>query len=249
MGTQGSARVGLRVPGVGLLLCVSCSGPPRPVWSHPDVTDWPALKERLAQERDARPRDPWAAVVGVTMREPRSGHVVDGRGAIAVAPGRAVRVVLVGGAGLTLLDAWVARDNWRIAVPPIQSVRRGGASDDPGDLPVAFLRWWFFTPLDGTLFAGTRTASGTLWLLHAGDAVIELVRGLGPGADLLTATRRAHGRSEVVRESRAAILHAGDWVEYKDEGSGLGIRLVVQAVADRPPDEDAFRDPDAQGGT
>jgi len=232
------------------LFCVSCSAPGRPAWSRPDTSDWSAMNQRLAQERDARPHDPWAAVVSVTMREPRSGHVVDGRGAIAVAPGRAVRMILVGAAGLTLLDAWVGRDRWRIAVPPVQTVRRGGASDDPADLPVAFLRWWFCTPLEGELFAAKRTGSGTLWLLRDGDAVIELVRGPGPpGAGLLTATRRAHGRSEVVQECRAPTLRPGAWVEYKDESIGLGLRLVVESVAERPPEQDAFGDPDVQGGT
>lgn len=233
---------------IGALLVASCSVPARPAWSPTDASDWPALKQRLEEEREARPCNPWAAVVHVTMREPRAGHVVDGRGAIAVAPGRAVRVVLVGGAGLTLLDAWIAGAKWRIAVPPAQVVRRGGASDDPADLPVGFLRWWFFTPLDGTLFAGAHGDAGTRWLLRAGDAVVEVVRASGLDGGFLTVTRRLHGRSEVVRE-RAATLHAGDWVEYKDEASGLAIRLVVESVADRPPEEDAFRDPDAQGGT
>jgi hypothetical protein len=249
MGARGPATTWLAVLRIGALLCASCSAPARPAWSPASASDWPALTQRLAEERDARPRNPWAAVVHVTLREPRTGHLVDGRGAIAVAPGRAVRVVLVGGAGLTLLDAWIATDKWRIAVPPAQVIRRGGASEDPVDLPVGFLRWWFFTPLEGTLFAGARSDTGTLWLLHAGDAVVELVRASGPDGGVLTVTRRSHGRSEVVRERRAAILHAGDWVEYKDEASGLAIRLVVESVADGPPQEDAFRDPDAQGGT
>ena len=127
MGTTPSESKGPWLLLVGLLLGTSCSTPGRLAWSHPDTAEWPALQRRLADERDARPRDPWAAVVRVTMREPRSGHVVDGRGAIAVAPGRAVRMILVGGAGLTLLDAWVARRGWRFAVPSAEVVRRGGA--------------------------------------------------------------------------------------------------------------------------
>jgi hypothetical protein len=233
---------------IGALLIASCSVPARPAWAPTDASDWAVLKQGLEQEREARPRNPWAAVVHVTMREPATGHVVDGRGAIAVAPGRAVRMILVGGAGLTLLDAWIADAKWRIAVPPAQVVRRGGASDDPADLPVGFLRWWFLTPLDGTLFAAAHGEAATRWLLHAGDAVVELVRASGPEGGFLTVTRRLRGRSEVVRE-REATLHAGDWVEYKDEASGLSIRLVVESVADRAPEEEAFRDPDAGGGT
>jgi hypothetical protein len=235
---------------VALFVCASCSVRPRPVWLQADASEWPVLQRSLAEEQYDHPRDPWAAVVRVTMREPRTGRVVDGRGAIAVAPGRALRMILVGGAGLTLMDAWVARDRWRIAFPPIESVRRGGASDEPNDLPVGFLRWWFFTPLGGTLFAARRTDSGMLWLLHDAGAVIEVLRGECPGGRLLTVTRRVRDRSEVVRECRAAILRAGDWVEYRDASSGLGVRLVVESVADGPPQEGAFGDPDAaQGGT
>jgi len=234
----------------GLALCVSCAAPPRPVWLQADASEWPALQQGFLKQRDKRPRDPWAAVIRVTMREPRTGRVVDGRGAIAVAPGRAVRLILVGGAGFTLLDAWVARDKWRIAVPPIEVVRRGGASDDPDDLPVGFLRWWFFTPLGGTLFAATRTDSSARWLLRDEGAVVDLLQTQCPEGRLLTVTRRAHGRSEVVRECGAPTRRAGDWVEYRDGPSGLGIRLVVESVADRPPQDEAFGNPDAeQGGT
>jgi hypothetical protein len=240
----------LLLVGLALPVSISCSAPPRPVWLHADASEWPALQERLVEVRDARPRDPWAAVVHVTMRAPRTGHVEDGRGAIAIAPGRAVRMILVGGAGFTLLDAWVSRDRWRIAVPPANVVRRGGASDDPDDLPVGFLRWWFFTPLEGALFAAARTDSGMLWLLHDADAVIELLETPCSGGRLLAVTRRAHGRSETVRECRGRVARAGDWVEYGDAASGLGIRLVVESVASEVPHDGAFGDPDdAPGGT
>jgi hypothetical protein len=250
MGTSRSDITCFWLALLGLLLGTSCSTPARLAWSHPDTADWPALQRRLVEERDARPRDPWAAVVRVTMREPHTGRVVDGRGAIAVAPGRAVRMILVGGAGLTLLDAWVVRQGWRFAVPATELVRRGGASEDPVDLPVGFLRWWFFTPLGGTLFAATQTDAGTEWLLRDGDAVIELLVSACESGRLLTATRRVSGHGQVVRECRAPTLRAGDWVEYEDQASGLGIRLVIESVADGPPDEGAFGDPDAvQRGT
>jgi len=88
------------------------------------------------------------------MREPRSGRVIRGRGGLAVVPGRALRMILVGVAGVTMLDAWVTPARWRVAVPMLGVLRRGGA-DDPADLPIGFLRWWFFTPLEGRLFAAT----------------------------------------------------------------------------------------------
>jgi hypothetical protein len=181
------------------------------------------------------------------MREPRSGRVVEGRGAIAVLTGQAVRMVLLGAAGLTMFDAWVTGERWRIAIPAADLVRRGGA-DDPGDLPVAFLRWWFFTPLEGALFAAGSTGSGPLWLLRERGAVIELRSGSCPGGDLLVATRRARGHDEEVRECRAgAAPRAGDSVRYADRSSGLEVDLVVESVADSPPDPETLADPDVGG--
>jgi len=179
------------------------------------------------------------------MRDARSGRVIDGRGGIAVAPGRAVRMILVGGAGVTMLDAWVTRGRWRVAVPPLDLVRRGGA-DEPRDLPVGFLRWWFFTPFEGTLFAATFMKPGMLWLLRDGDAVIDLHVGPCSRGERLTASRRVHGRSEHVEECRAlAVPRPDDAVRYVDDASGLRVDIVLESVAVGSPQEEAFRDPDA----
>jgi hypothetical protein len=182
------------------------------------------------------------------MRQPRSGRVLDARGGIAVAPGRALRMILVAGAGATMLDAWVTRDEWRIAVPPAGLVRRGGA-EDPRDLPVGFLRWWFFRPLEGTLFAARGSegdgAREDVFLLRDRDgAAIELRAGR-----CLRASRRRNARTERVDECMArAVPSPGDRVRYEDESSGLTVDLQLESLAAAPPDEDAFRDPDAPGG-
>ena len=128
-----------------------------------------------------------------------------------------------------------------MAVPPIGKVMRGGL-DEPPDLPVGFLRWWFCTPLEGELFAAARTPEGsTSWRLHEGDAVIELRDAHGA----LTASRRAHGRAQTVRQSRGPSLPApGDTVHYDDEG-GVTVDLVVESLAGAPPPDEAFVDPDA----
>jgi len=216
-------------------------------WQGATPGTWPALRDRLAAERTAAPHEPWSAGVRVTMREPRSGRVFDGRGGIAVAPGRALRMILVGGAGTTLLDAWVTRARWRVAVPPLHLVRRGGA-DEPRDLPVGFLRWWFFTPLEGQLFAASDAPPGPTWLLRDGAAVVELRVGTCDRGELRTASRRVGGRTERVEECRErAVPRPGDWVRYRDEASGLGVDLVVESVRGSLPDEEAFRDPDSSG--
>ena len=48
-------------------------------WASPDPATWGVLRADLASERASRPVRPWAAGVRVTMREPRTGRVVDAR--------------------------------------------------------------------------------------------------------------------------------------------------------------------------
>jgi hypothetical protein len=181
----------------------------------------------------------------MSMSDPVSGRVIDGRGAIAVAPGRAVRMILVGGAGSTVLDAWVTQAEWRVAVPPLDLVRRGSL-EDPRDMPVGFLRWWFLTPLTGTLFAAARIDGGTSWLLRDRAAVIELRRDSCPRGSLLAATRRAPGTAERVAECRAQTVPTpGDWARYVDEARGLRVGVTLDSVANLPPAAAAFVDPDA----
>lgn len=179
------------------------------------------------------------------MREPRSGQAVEGRGAIAVAPGRALRMILLGAAGSTMLDAWVTRDKWRIAVPLAGMVRRGDLQD-PRELPVGFLRWSFFRPLEGTLFAGSLQRGRVLFVLRDNDAVLEVRLRACDRGELTTTTRRAHGRAERLEECRASsAVRSGDWVRYEDEVSGLSVDLTIESVTQEPPEEDAFRDPDS----
>ena len=191
------------------------------------------------------------------MRDARTAHSLDGRGAIAVAPGRALRMILVGPAGATILDAWVTPDRWRIAVPPAGLLRRGPArplelqkpdDEEPADLPVGFLRWLFFRPLEGTLFGGSLEPEHLLFLLRDREAVVEVRFGACPRGELTMTTRRAHGRAERLSECRACDkVTAGDWVRYVDEQNGLTVDLTIESVASVPPEDEAFRDPEGGG--
>jgi hypothetical protein len=236
------------------LLVPACSSPSPAAWLGPSVPEWRTLTSDLDALRASRPRHPWSAVLHATMREPRSRRVVDARGGIAVAPGRALRMILVTGAGTTLLDAWVTPDRWRIAVPPTGVVRRGGP-EEPSDLPVGFLRWWFFTPLGGTLFAAASRddrsdgGGGRTFLLRDGGAILELHE-----RACLEVRRSRSGRTERVCECKSASEpHPGDRVGYEDESSGLAVDLKLESVGALPPPEESFRDPDlssiVEGGT
>jgi hypothetical protein len=229
---------------VASLVLFSCARRSAPVWQSPDTPTWRAIQQTLTAEREARPRAPWAAGVSVVMHEPRTARVVDGRGAIAVAPGRGLRMILVGAAGMTMLDAWVTRDKWRIAVPPAAIVRRGDL-EEPRELPIAFLRWSFFRPLEGTLFAGAMHGDHVLFLLRDHDAVLEVRRCSCDRGELTLTTRRLRGRAERLDECRAASApRPGDWVHYESDASGLRVDLAIETVAKDAPEEDAFRDPD-----
>jgi hypothetical protein len=202
------------------------------------------LREGLAAERARRPTTPWSGEIATVLREPRSGRIVRGRGGIAVAPEKGVRLILLGVAGMTMLDAWVTPHRWRVAVPPAGIVRRGG-DDAPADLPIAFLRGWFFRPLAGTLFAASLGAEGPTWLLRDGDAVVVArARACDRGWRLLV-TRRQQGHAESVDECRrGARPEPGDRVAYRDETTHLAVDLVLEGVSPEPPPGEAFTDPD-----
>jgi hypothetical protein len=230
---------------VAASIVVSCVPAAHP-WPSPDVVTYARLTRQLEAQRSARPSRPWAAGIHVLLREPRSGRSIEGRGAIAVAPERAVRMILVGGAGSTMLDAWVSPEQHRIAIPALDLVRRGG---EDAELPVGFLRWWFVSPLSGRLFAAADDPH-PVWLLRDGEAVVELrASACGHGEGLL-AIRRTASRAERVLECRAhdAEVSVGDTAEYDDLLTGLHVHVDVESVTEGRPHEAAFRDPDLAGG-
>jgi len=196
-------------------------------------------------------RSPYVAAVSTTWRDARTGRTVDGRGAVAVAPGTAVRMILVGGAGATLLDAWVTRDRWRVAVPPLELVRRGGA-EDPSGLPVGLLRWWFVAPFEGVAFAAANTRAEDRWLLRDRDAVVDLRLARCKGGGMrVTATRRLRGRAEQMDRCGASGSQGGpavgDDVRY-DDSTGIRVTIAVDSVGPMGPTAEAFEDPDRDGG-
>jgi hypothetical protein len=237
--------------GLAVVFAASCAPVPPSAWVHPTPAEWSQALAALQQLRASVPRSPYVATVTTTLRDARSGRTVDGRGAVAVAPGQAVRMILVGGAGATLLDAWVTRERWRIAVPPLEIVKRGGA-ESPAGLPVGFLRWWFVSPLEGVSFAGATAPDGERWLLRDGDAVVDLRLARCARGTRVTATRRVRGHGERIDEcspsSSPLGATAGDDVSYTDETSGLRVTVAVESVGSTAPDPAAFLDPDREGG-
>lgn len=234
-------RAAVTLAAVGLFACAR----PGPV-TVADVTqtEWATSRARLAAARAEQPARPYVERVRVAIHEPRSGRRYEARGAVAVSPARAARMLLLGPGGTTALDLWVTKERFRMEVPAIHLAKRGGA--DPAEargLPVGFLRWWFLSPLEGRLLFARSSEVETAWLLRAGEA---------------TLTVRTDGRSFVALRRHGGRLERLEWIgrglspvagargRYVEDTYGLRVEVLVEEVMPNEPDADAFEDPDAK---
>ncbi len=215
-------------------------GPPLP-----SQTEWDAARAGLTALRASCPTAPFSAVVRVTLREPYTGKRFMGRGALAVDPGRAVRLILLGPGGGTAMDAWVTRERFRFAVPAAD-ILRSGTEDE--SLPVGFLRWWFLAPLDGRLLTAVATTGSRRYVLRDRAATVDFVDDAAPTPRRVQASRRTLGAPERLESVGASLAPApGDHATYDDERSGVHVEVVVESIAGAP-DPAAFVDPEALAG-
>jgi hypothetical protein len=227
-------------------LCVASCARPRPAeWRSPTSEEWERARATLARVRGAAPRDPYLTEIRMTLHEPRSGRNYDGHGSVAVSPGRAVRMIAIGPMGVVLLDVWASRDAWRVAVPPLGRVSRGGRASDE-NIPIGFFRWWFLSPLEGQLLAAS--PAWDVILLRTPDAMVELsLTGLD-GDEPLRATRSSGGREEHVTWFGAGLVpREGDRAAYVDDATGLRVDVsIVEGAHPMDPTASicAFVDPD-----
>lgn len=231
--------------------CLPRGAPPVDL-PDPSAHEWTRLRQRLAITRDAVPERPYTERIVVAMRDPHTGKVFQARGAVAVDPRHAIRMILIGPGGVTALDAWVTDEHFRFVVPPISLERRGGAdAESARGLPVGFFRWWLLHPLDGRLLAAWNRDEGPLYLLRNGDETVLLrqARLAHSGRERVLAARREAGeveRLEWVGRS-PTVPHAGDKARYIDGASGLEVEVLVEGLGEEEPDPTAFLDPDAKG--
>ncbi|WP_437792628.1 hypothetical protein [Sorangium sp. So ce693] len=235
-----------------------------------DPSAWREGRERLAGlRREVEGAGPRTLRVRMALREPRTGRMLEARGAIAVAPpaieGRAraagsdtpepegaLRMILLGPGGTTALDLWARGDRFRFALPALDLLRRGDASTPRASLrglPVDFLRWWMLHPAAGTLLWYSRAASTDSFVLRDGDAVIDLrVNDRG----VIGARRTTWSTAEGARRRRLdeeVVIAEGMGcanVRYAQASTGLLITVICEAEErERAPDPRAFVDPDA----
>jgi len=224
-------------------------GDPRRATKVPDIeqTEWTLSRARLSEMRRDLPRRPYVERVQVGVVDPRSGKLYQARGAVAVAPDRAARMVLVGPGGTTALDVWVTRDRYRFSIPALKMEKRGGVDlSDVRGLPIGFLRWWFLSPLDGQLVLARSSPSEVAFLFRAGPATVTL----RTDGERFLAIRRSGDQIEGIEwAGRGLTPAAGAHGRYIDGDHGLRVHVFVEEVLDDEPDPAAFLDPDQEGTT
>jgi hypothetical protein len=218
-----------------LLALVAGCAPSVPV-KEPTQREWDDALRRLAALRATFPSRPYTQPVTVDFEEPYTRRRFEGRGAVGVDPGHAMRMILVGPAGEPALDVWVTRAAWRMVVPAIHLVRRGGL-DAPASMPIGFFRAWFIAPLGGHLLAlgpdgelvVRDETGGTLHITDVSGSSGKIRRRSGT-----TTERFAFG------EGRAS---------YSNGSTKLSVEVKLGAVQADAPDPQAFVDPDASSSS
>ena len=210
----------------------------RPITPLPAGSDgvqrWRSLHRALRALRvPYRPAAHYTMHVAVNIRY-RGTAAMRARGAVAVAP-NALRMMLLGPGGTTLLDFWSCGSAYRFALPSFDLVRRGrGESSTQVDhyLPVDFLRYWFLNPLQGRLLF----ADDGFWLLRE-PAGYTRVQQQG---ERVLIEREGIARYERIR----ATTRACGEVVYEPRDLGLKVEVACERIEAKVAPERAFADPD-----
>ena len=223
--------------------------PPEVLKAVPDVSqqEWAVARERLARLRGGRSERPYVERVRLSINDPRTGRQYQARGAVAVSPGRAARMMLLGPGGTTALDVWVTKDRFRFSVPAIKLEKRGGTDPEQArGLPIGMLRWWFLSPLNGRLLLARSTRDESSWILRDGPATVTV---RSDGKRFIALRREGETVEGIEWSSRGLVPQAGEHGRYVDGRSGLRVEVFVEDVLPTEPDPEAFDDPDEQATT
>jgi hypothetical protein len=195
------------------------------------------------------------------MREPHTGRVLQARGAVAIYPHHAMRLVLLGPGGATALDVWVTEDAWRFAVPALNVVRHSKPGDTSADaaagFPIEFFRWWFLEPLDGRLLYAQESHDHgdpllfRTFVLANGETTVTLKALYGQNRRAFLASRRdmrTRTVDHLIWGAHGFAPGPGEDATYKQGKSGFEVDIGVEEISADPPDPTAFIDPDDKGG-
>ncbi len=223
-----------------------------PVVEAPSVAEWGAARRALLRLHAAA-ATPRTLRLSLTLREPRTGRVLSARGAVAIRPPRALRMILLGPGGTTALDLWIQGDQWRFAVPAIDLRKRGdlrAPREERRGLPVDFLAFWLLRPASGRLLWHAREGDGDRFVLRDGAAIVDL-RAFGDGR--LEARRATwssppgDGSPRLLDEE--TVLASGPGcaeVRYHQASTGLDVTVVCEGETIGEPPPRALADPDAE---
>lgn len=227
----------------------------------PSTHAWRHAKRRLAELRSSLGGSaPHTLRLAVKLREPFTGRVMDARGAVALSPPSALRMILLGPGGTTALDLWANEDRFRFAVPAIDLLRRGDAAtprDQMRGLPVDFLTWWLLRPAYGSLLWYARAGAADRFVLRDGPAIVELCALDEGGVVARRTTWSAKGRGDGASAARVepilldeetvtATRRGCGPVRYTQASTGLSVGVECEGEeTERAPNPRAFVDPDA----
>jgi hypothetical protein len=262
MSLSGLALAASFALGLTALGAAGCAPSPAvPALAPLDTATWRVARARLAALRararggGARAGEPRTIRLALRLREPFTRRLMTARGAVAMAPPDALRMILLGPGGTTALDFWLDGDRFRFAVPAIDLMRRGDASTPRAamrGLPVDFLRWWLLRPAEGTLLWYEREPAMDHFVLRDGDAIVDL----RVDDDGRIAARRGTWTKDAgeggparrldVESVEAERAGCGE-VRYRQLSTGLDIAITCEGEEPHPPSPRAFEDPDAKG--
>lgn len=209
--------------------------------------EWRDARADLVRLRASTPSAPRVTNVRVAFRGP-GGVGFDGRGAIAVAPGKALRMILLGPGGRTALDVWATPERYRLSVPDLGLLERGAGAAPP-HLPLELFREWFLTPLDGRLLAAGARGERAIYIVRGAHLTLELGVEIHPHAPTVHTLRTtAGGRPEIVSwlgpPGRATLTpEVGARVLFAQPASGLEVTVEIEAYGSEAPSPEAFEEP------
>jgi hypothetical protein len=250
------ARAALGVAGLLTAGLTACAGP-APVVIPPGPPPTEAVL-RLGQARldalRARAAVPTTRRIALELREPFTGKVLSARGAVALAPPRALRMILLGPGGTTALDLWIDGDSFRFAVPAIELAKRGDLHEPRATrrgLPVDFLAFWLLHPARGELAWYGVDAGGDRFVLRDGDALVEL-RTRADGAVeghrstwAATAGTSADAAPALLEDETVSAAGLGcAQVTYHQRSTGLSVKVACEGETAGDPPARALLDPD-----
>jgi hypothetical protein len=182
--------------------------------------------------------------IALRVDAPYMPAAMTARGAVAVRPPEALRMILLGPGGTTAMDLWSKGDRYRFAIPALDRTMRGDAStsaEQKRGLPVDFLRWWMLRPLGGRLLAARRDGATLEVLLADGDRVTEAR--LEPSGKLSAHRRWWTERDGLVDEEWLEAAGPGcSRVTYRQRSTSIEVEATCESRRDGAS-EAAFEEP------